>query len=89
MRLRCVNRPFRDLSSGVLHMPGDEFDGDAAKLERINSTRYGTMAVAVADVPDHAAMTVAQLKEALRARGAEIPPRARKADLVAMLEGGR
>jgi len=87
MRLRCVNRPFRDLSTGTLYVPGDEFDGDAAKMERINSAGYGVMAEAVADAPDYMAMTVAQLREALAERGAEIPTKARKADLVAMLEG--
>lgn len=54
MMVKAVARTaFRDLDCGVLREAGDVFEVTPERLERINSTRYGRLAVEVdEDVPE-------------------------------------
>ena len=88
MLAECVNRPFYDLKARTARNVGDRFECDEARLAEINSAGYGVMAVEVKreQAADYAAMTVRELTALIAERGKAVPRRARKADLVAILE---
>lgn len=97
MRIRCINRPFRDLAEKEWREVGDEWEATPERLAAINSAGYGAMAEAVEPEPevepeqepepekDYSEMTRAQLVEKAEERGIEVPSKATKADIIAML----
>ena len=75
MRAVCV-REFRDFEAGrVLRRVGEEFECSPERLERLSSTKYGTLAEAAPEPPQTPA---APRKAASRAKGAPTRKRAPK-----------
>lgn len=95
MRAVCV-KGFRDLESRAWVAEGEVVEVSPERLSAINSTRYGTLIEPIADgalesdsapeAADYAELTVAELRAALAERGVEVPYKARKADMIAMME---
>jgi hypothetical protein len=85
-----VLRPFEDLMCHVGRNVGETFEATEARAEDIARKLPGYIRFeATAENPavDWSAMKVAELRAACAERGVEVPPKARKADLVAILEG--
>lgn len=100
MRLRCVNRAFRDLvtEGKPIRKVGEEWDAPASRLAEINSAGYGIMAEEVAAKPSPSAeagvreakpevskMTKAELLDEAEARGIEVPQGATKAEIAELV----
>lgn len=82
---------FHHTNTGVTWYAGQVFHGDACDARQLADLGYlklpGTQAVAAPEGPAYAAMTVSELRALCADRGIDVPSRARKADLVALLEG--
>lgn len=95
MRAVCV-KGFRDLERRAWVAEGEVVEASPERLDAINSTRYGRLIEPIAngasergsapERADYAELTVAELRAALAERGVEVPYKARKADMVALLE---
>ena len=92
VQIRVV-RGFRDLKHHKPRRPGDTFEDTLERAEQIASALPGYIEFAAereAEPEREAALdslTVAQLKALCDERGIEYPKRARKAELLALLEG--
>ena len=90
MRLRCINRDFRDLKAEgrPMRRVGDEWEADASRLAEINRAGYGAMAEAVAEQePWWHAVTRSELFDMASEKGLEPPSKATKAQLAAIIDG--
>ena len=82
-----VVKPFYDLKAHKDREAGETFEADGARAEHIRSMLPGYVTVAEEPLPDLRLMTVAQLRDIASERGAAVPKGARKADIIALLEG--
>ena len=90
MRIRCINRAFRDLSEDgkPLRRIGDEWEAPASRVAEINSAGYGVMAEEVAEAaPWWDAKTRSELLDIASEMGLKPASKATKAQLVAMIDG--
>lgn len=60
MLAECV-KPFLDLDAGAFREAGDRFEVSPDRLEAINATRYGTLAVEVPEAPSEASETPSEV----------------------------
>ena len=79
MRIRCINRDFRDLKAKpkVMRRVGDEWEGTPERVAEINSAGYGVMAEAVPDArraPERAPEAPEPANAAGRAAGSVTAP---------------
>ena len=89
-----VIKSFKHTNTGLIWFDGDTFRGSAADAEQLAGRGYLELTGATpagsrrrgADVPALAAMTVRELAAMCAERGIDVPAKARKADLVALLE---
>ena len=85
-----VHRLFWDLVAKVDRHAGEAFDATperaAQLLERLPEG-YVTVEAPEAPKPDYGSMTVAQLRTLCGERGIDAPKKAKKAELIALLEG--
>lgn len=51
MKVRCT-ATFRDLETGFLRVAGEVFEVTEERFDKINSTKYGTLAVTVEEEPE-------------------------------------
>lgn len=85
-----VIRPFDDVVEQVFRKSGDTFEATeerAAQLIKRLPSGYVSVSETVEETTDYAKMTVAQLIELCGERGIEPPKKAKKAELVNLLEG--
>lgn len=78
---------FRDRFTWRLYEVGDQFDGTDGRVAELAA--LGIVAVAVdapAESVDLSALTVEKLRELCADRGIEVPKRATKAQLIALLD---
>ena len=90
--------PFRDRFTWVAYRAGDEYDGTPERIRELVSAGYVQSGlIAQGDVKDGSEsatvdftgnldeLTVTQLRALAEASGVEVPRRARKSDLIAIL----
>ena len=80
-----VIRAFRHTNTGRTWLVGETFEGDAGTVEQLAAMGY-VAATGEHAGADLAALTVAELRALSSKLGVEAPPRARKAELLALLE---
>ena len=78
---------FYDLKVHVWRRAGDTFDVTEERAEQIIGTLPHSVAYVAEAKPDLASMTLAELRELASKRGVELPKGARKATIIARLEG--
>lgn len=79
---------FRDRHTWRGYAPGDLYEGTDERVAELAGKGLLAVADAVTDpTPDLATLTVAQLRDLADERGIDVPRRATKAQLVALLEG--
>ena len=88
-RMRCrVTRPFFVRRGGHIYGTGETFEGGRSQVALLARRR---LVDSLEDVPDEApdltSLTNAQLAAMCEERGIEVPRRATKAQLLALLEG--
>lgn len=78
---------FRDRRTWVAYEPGDAYEANASRVAELRSLGIlaGGEAAQDAGPEDLAALTVTQLRELCDVRGIEVPKKATKAQLVALL----
>lgn len=86
-----VRKAFLDLKEHVDRKPGDVFEATEARAAYIANALPGYVTYDATDghetKTDYGSLKVAELRRLCEERGVDVPKRAKKADLVALLEG--
>lgn len=87
-----VLKPFVDLKARIDREPGDVFAATEERAAEIDERLPGFVSIEKPEdkkpeQPDYSKLTVVQLKGLCDERGLDVPKGAKKADIVAILEG--
>lgn len=80
-----VTTQYIDRETGAFHAVGEEVELTEARAGELAAGGFVAVAAATADEVPAAEMTAAQMREAIAAKGGEVPKRATKAQLAAIL----
>ena len=83
-----VLKGFRDLKRHVSRKPGDMFEATEERAAHLAAALPGFVSYEAAEGPkvDYSKLTVAKLKALCEERKIAVPPKAKKADLIALLD---